>query len=236
MPRRDIIVVDDFYADPMGVREYALRQLETNAYRPYGSPTWYSDRFKEWDECPFKSSESLLEKLETLTGETVDRAHWRTSYPLDKASEDLADTLSGQDLRDADRSCRWNCTFHMKPDTGQLPGEGVHNHVTDVWNCVGPLGWVGIVYLNPEAALDTGLMLWENVDPAHNYDWMTPAENWRLVDRLGAVFNRLILCRGKHPHSGANGFSDVVREGRLYQTFFFKTLTHVETEGVRIGV
>ena len=234
MPRRDIVIVDDFYEDPLRVREYALHQLETNAYFPYGSPTWFSDRFKEWHECPFKSSDELLAKLEFLTGELVDREHWRRSFPLDKTSENLVDLVVGEELRRTPRSCRWNCTFHMKPDVGQKLGEGVHNHVTDVWNCVGPNGWVGLVYMNPDAALDTGLFLWDNVDRSRNYDWMTPPENWRLVDSIGAVFNRLVLCRGRQPHSGANGFAPTIREGRLYQTFFFETRQALETDGVRI--
>ena len=60
----------------------------------------------------------------------------------------------------------------------------------------GEEGWAGLLYLSPDAPLRGGLKLWRNVDPAHNYDWMTPKENWELIDDLGNVPNRLLLCRG----------------------------------------
>jgi hypothetical protein len=43
------------------------------------------------------------------------------------------------------------------------------------------------------------------VRPEAQFDWMTPAENWQLVDSFGNVFNRLILVRGDVPHSRADG-------------------------------
>src|SRR5262249_40536977 len=74
----------------------------------------------------------------------------------------------------------------------------------------------------PEAPLDGGLKLWRNRDPSRQFDWMTPKENWELIDDLGNVFNRLLLIRGHVPHSGAAGWGDGLNNGRLFQTFFFK--------------
>ena len=213
--KKDIIIVDNFYEDPLKVREYALKELRENHYLPYNQPSWFSTKFKNWNDCPFKSSESLISSLNAITSEEVDLEFWRKGYPEHGSPEDL--------IRD-NKSCKWNCTFHVKPLIGQKLGEGIHNHVTDVWNSVGDHGWVGLIYLNPNAPIDTGLHLWENKDKNKNYDWMTPGENWRIIDSLGAVFNRLILCRGERPHSGTDGFSDIIEEGRLYQTFFFKTV------------
>lgn len=213
--QRDIIVVENFYSNPHSVRDYALGLLDSDYYLPYNVKTWYASKFKEWHECPFKSSESLIKSLGDITGEEVDLDFWRLSYPEMGSKED------GD--RNYTKSCKWNCTFHVKPVTGQQLGHGVHNHVTDVWNGVGENGWVGLIYLNPDAPLDTGLHTWQNKDVEKNYDWMSPPENWSLLDSYSAIFNRLILCRGKLPHSGADGFSDIIEKGRLYQTFFFKT-------------
>jgi hypothetical protein len=212
--KKDIIIVENFYEDPLKVREYALNELKNNYYAPYGNSTWYASKFKEWNECPFKSSEFLINRLNDITNEEIDLDFWRKSYPPHGSKED---SIRG------DKSCKWNCSFHNKPLIGQKLGQGVHNHVTDTWNSVEENGWVGLIYLNPEAPIDTGLFLWENKDQQKNYDWMTPEENWKLIDSLGAVFNRLILCRGSKPHSGSDGFSNTLEEGRLYQTFFFKT-------------
>lgn len=225
--RTDIIIVDEFYADPGSVRDYALK---LDYYYPYESsdelasgrqrPTWMASRFRAARNCPFKSSSQLISTLEGLTGEAIDIEHWNADFPVSPDGR-----ASSQHKKQKDRGCLWNCTFHCKPDNGQQLGDGVHNHVTDTWNGVGSNGWAGLVYLNDDAPLEGGLKLWRNLDPSHNFDWMTPRENWELIDDLGNVPNRLILARGNLPHSGAAGWGDALASGRLYQTFFFRTLT-----------
>jgi hypothetical protein len=221
--RRSAIVIEGFYAEPGRVRDYALRQAY---YTPYEEPdhvesgrvkpTWWASRFRQTADCPFKSSSALIDALEEAVGESIDLDHWRAPFPVDARSKPLPTNGDGN-------SCLWNCCFHFKPDNGQRLGDGVHNHVVDSWNSVGPDGWAGIIYLNPAAPLDGGLHLWRNVDAAAQFDWMTPAKNWELVDSYGNVFNRLLLVRGDVPHSGAAGWGARVEESRLYQTFFFRT-------------
>jgi hypothetical protein len=228
--RRSIVVIDDFYTDPMAVRNYALRQ---SYYTPYEdekevraghvTATWWATRFRDASQCRFKSSNILMEALERAVGEPIDREHWRAPFAVDSMSKPLP--LSGSVLQ----SCLWNCCFHVKPDNGQRLGDGVHNHVTDQWNGVGPQGWAGIIYLSLDAPVDGGLYLWRNVRPSRQYDWMTPADNWQLIDAFGNLFNRLILVRGDVPHSGARGWGTRLEEGRLYQTFFFRTTPSTQT-------
>jgi hypothetical protein len=230
MTRRSIVVIDEFYRDPVAVRDYALRQ---SFYPPYNDeqqiragrekPLWWATRFRETHDCPFKSSQALLGALEQAVGEPIDRDLWSGVFPVDAASKPLPSR------EDRPRTCLWNCCFHVKPDTGQQLGDGVHNHVTDVWNSVGRDGWAGLIYLSPDAPLDGGLHLWRPVRPEAQFDWMTPAENWQLVDSFGNVFNRLILVRGDVPHSGADGWGTRLEEGRLYQTLFFRTVPEKRT-------
>lgn len=226
MSRRSVVVIDDFYPDPDAVRAYALR---LQFYTPYEDgiavqngtvrASWWASRFTEAYECPFKASASLIAALEHATGEPIDLDHWKGSYAVDANSKP-------RPLGNAPAStCLWNCSFHVKPDNGQQLGNGVHNHVTDHWNGVGRQGWAGIVYLSPDAPLNGGLHLWRNVDKNNTFDWMTPAHNWELIDSFGNVYNRLVLVRGDIPHSGARGWGQRIEEGRLYQTFFFRTTT-----------
>jgi hypothetical protein len=222
-PRRSIVVIEGLYRDGQAVRNYALRQ---RYYTPYQDsevvrsgqerPNWLASSFRRFEECPFKSSQRLIEALEYAVDERIDMEHWRAPFPVDAESNPLP--YSGPRP-----TCLWNCCFHVKPENGQQLGEGVHNHVTDQWNSVGPNGWTGLIYLTPAAPLDGGLHLWRNVEPMKNYDWMTPAENWQRIDSLGNLFNRLILVRGDIPHSGAGGWGDSLENGRMYQTFFFRT-------------
>jgi hypothetical protein len=221
--RRSVIVVENFYEDPENVREYALRQ---EFYTPYEdeadlragrrSITWWASRFRSAEECPFKSSRALIEAMSEAVGEPIDTGHWRAPFAVDVHSKPLRAAQSGE-------TCLWNCCFHVKPAIEQRLGNGVHNHVVDGWNSVGPNGWVGLIYLNPIAPVSGGLHLWRNRDASRQFDWMTSPADWELVDSFGNIFNRLILVRGDIPHSGADGWGKRLDEGRLYQTFFFRT-------------
>lgn len=234
--QKDIIIVENFYEDPFKVREYALNELKNNSYLPYGltdgQPQWKATKTKKWNECPFKNSDYLIKNLEQIINEKIDIESWRLDYPEHGS---LEDNLHATKFR---KSAKWNCAFHLKPIINQKLGNGVHNHVTDIWNSVGKDGWVGLIYLNPNAPKDTGLFLWENIDRNKNYNWMTPSENWVLIDSIGSVFNRLILCRGNMPHSGSDGFNNEDENGRLYQTFFFKTLkeTRLQMNSTKIFI
>jgi LPS sulfotransferase NodH len=225
--RAQTIVVENFYADPEAVLEYALRQPY---YFPYQDerdvragrtrPTWLTSGFRDAKSCPFKSSDALIAALERATGEKINRGHWDADFPR------KPDGLPRVDHRNfLARSCLWNCSFHCKPDNGQQEGDGVHNHVTDSWNGVDIDGWAGIIYLSPDAPLSGGLRLWRNREARRQLDWMTGPGNWQLVDSLGNVPNRLILTRGNVPHSGSRGWGESLQSGRIFQTFFFKVVS-----------
>ena len=233
--RKAVVIAENFYDDPMAVRDYALRQryycpyeLDTAIESPEAQFNWIASWFKPAQECPFKSSRALIQKLESITAEKIDIEHWNMDFPVTEGGKPAPECY------EVEHSCFWNCCFHFKPDTGQPLGVGVHSHVQDGWNSVGETGWVGLVHLSPDAPLASGLRLWRNHDPERNFDWMTPKENWEMVDAFGNVFNRLILCRGDLPHSGASGWSNRMESGRLYQTFFFKVKDSPVTDGVAI--
>jgi hypothetical protein len=46
---------------------------------------------------------------------------------------------------------------------------------------------------------------------------------WELVDRIGNLYNRLILYRGDLYHTSLDYFGRDLETGRLFQTFFFNT-------------
>lgn len=99
--RTDVIIVDEFYADPESVRNYALK---LDYYYPYESTeavevgreraTWMASRFRLSRDCPFKSSAQLISALEELTGEQIDIAHWNADFPV--TDDGKADPLHKQ--------------------------------------------------------------------------------------------------------------------------------------------
>ena len=46
---------------------------------------------------------------------------------------------------------------------------------------------------------------------------------WKLVDRIGNIFNRLILFNSNRFHMSMDYFGDKKENGRLFQVFFFST-------------
>lgn len=98
--------------------------------------------------------------------------------------------------------------------------------------------WAGVLYLTPDAPLSSGTGLFRHKRLGiRNYKWGTREENeasghfkdyyditkWDLVDRIGNVYNRLILYRGDLFHTSLDYFGLTKEEGRLFQTFFFNT-------------
>jgi hypothetical protein len=91
--------------------------------------------------------------------------------------------------------------------------------------------WAGVCYLNPDAPLSGGTALYRhkptgeresvgNSDHGeHGYDYT----KWEVVDRIGNVYNRLILYRGNLFHASVDYFGNNFGDGRLFQVFFFNT-------------
>jgi hypothetical protein len=100
--------------------------------------------------------------------------------------------------------------------------------------------WAGVCYLTPDAPLsagtgifrhkETGLKNWvysehskEENDNAPQSIYSCDYTKWDMVDRIGNVYNRLILYRGDLFHVSLDYFGKNMHDGRLFQTFFFNT-------------
>ena len=53
--------------------------------------------------------------------------------------------------------------------------------------------------------------------------WSQDFTKWELVDTVGNVFNRLVLFNAHRYHMSMDYFGDTKENGRLFQTFFFST-------------
>ena len=92
--------------------------------------------------------------------------------------------------------------------------------------------WAGVCYLTPDAPLSSGTALYrhratgrtrplsrEDKTVYEGYDYT----KWEQVDKVGNVYNRLILYRGDLFHASLDYFGDNLQNGRLFQVFFFDT-------------
>jgi hypothetical protein len=104
----------------------------------------------------------------------------------------------------------------------------------------GTTNWAGIIYLTPDAPLSagtgifrhksTGLRGWVHTERTdeENSMWMNVNDHydhtkWDMVDRIGNVYNRLIMYRGDLFHCSLDYFGKTIEDGRLFQPFFLNT-------------
>ena len=109
----------------------------------------------------------------------------------------------------------------------------------------GNTDWAAVCYLTPDAPLSagtgifkhkkTGLRNWiykeqaTNGDPRgienapHRGSDSMDYTKWDMVDRIGNMYNRLIMYRGDLFHVSLDYFGRDLETGRLFQTFFFNT-------------
>lgn len=89
--------------------------------------------------------------------------------------------------------------------------------------------WAGVCYLTPDAPLTTGTTLYRHKKTGSRYEHQLQAydsmdtTHWEAVDRIGNVFNRLILYRSDIFHRSTEYFGSNRETGRLFQLFFFST-------------
>lgn len=99
--------------------------------------------------------------------------------------------------------------------------------------------WAAVVYLTPDAPYETGTSLlahkksrvrhcshpqiwdvWGEAAPTGLYLDGTP---WEEIDKVGNVFNRLVIWDGHCPHAASKYFGFTKETSRLFHIFFFDT-------------
>jgi hypothetical protein len=91
--------------------------------------------------------------------------------------------------------------------------------------------WAAVCYLTPDAPVSGGTALYRHKESGErfyvensiydkdSYDYTS----WEMIDRVGNIFNRLVLYPGQLYHASVDYFGNNNNNGRLFQTFFFDT-------------
>lgn len=88
--------------------------------------------------------------------------------------------------------------------------------------------WAAVCYLTPNAPLSGGTALYQHKASGHrekidaNYE-SNDYTKWEVVDRIGNIYNRIVMYRGNLFHASVDYFGSTYEDGRLFQTFFFDT-------------
>ncbi len=101
----------------------------------------------------------------------------------------------------------------------------------DSWN-----NWAGVLYLTPDAPVNSGTGLYRYKDGTRfdheqkirgNTDEINKhtqdVTQWELVDKVGNIFNRLVIFNANSFHMSMDYFGHDKHTGRLFQVFFFST-------------
>jgi len=196
-PSCGLIIIDNFYNNPMETRNYILTQEFSVKGNFPGQRTisYANDHLKE-----------IIQKYIFPFGGNI------TDFPCPKPDNSNASEI-------------YNGSFQY---TTSRDRSWVH---TDQWN-----NWAGVLFLTPNAPLTSGTGFYKFKDGTMCEEDSNILNNkkeldrfsqdltkWELVDKVGNVFNRLILFNAHRYHMSMEYFGDTKENGRLFQTFFFST-------------
>jgi hypothetical protein len=198
-PSCGVIVIDNFYNNAQNTRDYILTQefsVKGN-YPGQRTVSYANEHLKE-----------IIQKYVQPFGGKI------TEFPIPDEND-----------KNKDKNAIYNGAFQY---TTSKERSWIH---TDSWN-----NWAGVLYLTPDAPLSAGTAFYRFKNGEYSEEDTkildTKAETdkcsqdltkWEQVDKVGNIFNRLILFNSKRFHMSMDYFGDTKENGRLFQVFFFST-------------
>lgn len=192
-----LFVVDDFYDDPLFVRDFALKQTYFKGEGAVGERTRAQFLF-----------EGLKERFEEIMQiKIADYTETKHGWYDEGINGRFQCCIGGVPQVFHNDDQQWAGLIYLTPDAPPQSGTSFYRHKeTKVYHS-SQIDWSvgenGNVY-----SLDTFL------DP-------TPYER---QDMVGNVFNRLVIFDGQLIHSGNDYFGHSLETGRLFQIFFFNEI------------
>ena len=195
-----IIVVDNFYRNPMEVREFALKQNfpETGNFPGYRTHESYAtDEVRNLIQSYLTPYDMEIDLWECIPGNHNGMFQYTTACDRSWIHMDSQDTTMA-------------AIIYLTPNAPFSAGTGFYtpkDHEETNW----PSGFC------PKRGYKTGVPVPDG--HAHGKD----ITKWHLVDQVGNVFNRLVMYNSHMWHTSMDYFGDCKENGRLFQIFFFKT-------------
>jgi hypothetical protein len=196
-PSCGLIIVDNFYNNAIETRNYILKQdFSVKGNFPGQRTISYANEHLK---------EIIQNYISPFAGKITD-------FPIPKLDNSDANTI-------------YNGSFQY---TTSRDRSWIH---TDKWN-----NWAGVVFMTPNAPITSGTafykfndgaMCQEDIEILNNQNELDKCSQdltkWEIVDKVGNIFNRLILFNAHRFHMSMDYFGDSKENGRLFQVFFFST-------------
>ena len=201
-PSCGLIVVDNFYNNAQGTRDYILTQeFSVKGNFPGQRTISYANQHLR----------DIIQAYVAPFGDKI------TEFPMSSSEE--------KDSNKKDDKAIYNGSFQY---TTSRERSWIH---ADGWN-----NWAGVLYLTPDAPLSAGTAFYKFKNGEYSEEdakllnttddtnkCSQDLTKWEQVDRVGNVFNRLILFNSKRFHMSMDYFGDTKENSRLFQVFFFTT-------------
>jgi len=196
-PSCGLIVIDNFYNNAMETRNYIL----TQEFKVRGN--YPGQRTRSFANNHLKD---IIQDYILPFGGKI------TEFPMpDETNKDDNNIYNGAFQYTTSRDRSW---IHV---------DGFNN-------------WAGVLYMTPDAPLSSGTGFYKYKDGTTYESDMKIMNNkpeidnssqdltrWEQVDKVGNLFNRLILFNSKRFHMSLDYFGNSKENGRLFQVFFFST-------------
>lgn len=195
--RFNSITIDNFYANPDEVREFALKQefKVRGNYPGQRTRSFLSDGLRK----------KLRDILYPFAGEIT---FWGSDDPENNYTGSFQYTVAtDRSWIHADSTTDWAAVCYLTPDAPLSAGTGIFRHKAT--------GWMHYDYKRENEPNYV-----QSAPPGYDCQDVT---KWDLVDRIGNVYNRLIMYRADNYHVSLDYFGRDMNDGRLFQVFFFNT-------------
>lgn len=196
----DIIVIDNFYKDPDGVREMAINSdFMSGAAHNY--PGWQS--VSSFGVGPVKDA------IESAIGKKVNADSERFTWGAFRL---ITEETGAKTKVHADSGCDWAAMVYLTPNLPPGTGTGFYQHRET--------GFFGPP--SDAAARELGYRNAEDFESSVIRRDMADLSLWAVDTIVSARYNRLVLFRGgNYYHAPMGGAGDGVDSARLTQNFFF---------------
>jgi hypothetical protein len=196
-PSCGLIVIDNFYNNPLETRQFILQQeFSVKGNYPGQRTISYANQHLM----------NIIQKyIEPYGGKIID-------FPM-----------INDDKSNANNVYNGAFQYTTSRDRSWVHADGFNN-------------WAGVLYLTPNAPLSSGTAFYQFHDGTmceadtkifnNKKEIDTCSQDltkWKIVDKVGNVFNRLILFNSKRYHMSMDYFGTNKEDGRLFQVFFFST-------------
>lgn len=196
-PSCGLIIIDNFYNNAMETRNYIL----TQDFKVRGN--YPGQRTRSFATNTLKN---IIEPLVMPFGGKI------THFPMPDETNKLENNIYNGSFQ-----------YTTSRDRSWVHIDGFNN-------------WAGVLYMTPDAPISAGTAFYKFKDgatckkDADILDNKTDTDKysqdltkWEQIDRVGNVFNRLILFNSNRYHMSLDYFGDSLEDGRLFQVFFFST-------------